>query len=554
MKQLYFLLFLLIFENSLFSQTSNPMVEWATYFGGSGFDVTGPVMIDSSDNLILSSNQSEGAKTTTGTHQPTFGGGLRDGMISKMDKSGKLLMSTYFGGPGTDFIDDATVDGNGNIIIVGFTTSTTKIATSNAFQTTQSGKDDGYIAKFKSDGTLLWATYFGGSGSDRINKVSVGTNGDIYFAGFTESTTNIATTNSHQVSIGGLNDGFLAKINSDGVLQWSTYYGGLYIDIIEGMSVSKNNIIAVVGYTDSEENIASSNGTDTTWSESFDGFYAFFDNKGKRLLGSYFGSSKGDDLRNCVFDNQENLIISGKTQSAGLATMGALDEELSGGNDVIISKISLQGKIIWTTYLGGENLDEHEGLSLDKSNNIYLGVFTKSLAFPTSEKTLQGDNLGGLWDAAFTKLSPNGKMIWSTYFGGTDNDRAFDIKPGKDGAVYLAINTATKNLATPGSLQIALNGTSDPLIVKLKEVVSTGFDEVISLPLKSYPNPCIDNLYFDTTLENARITILNQMGQVLIEDREVLENKINVEKLSPGLYFLKLIDGIKNYNATILKL
>jgi len=74
--------------------------------------------------------------------------------------------------------------------------------------------------------TRLWGTYYGGSGGDWGNSVAVDGSGNVYLAGYTQSSDAIATSGAHQSTFGGNIDAFLVKFNSSGIRQWGTYYGG----------------------------------------------------------------------------------------------------------------------------------------------------------------------------------------------------------------------------------------------------------------------------------------------------------------------------------------
>src|SRR5690606_34974695 len=109
------------------------------------------------------------------------------------------------------------------------------IHSTNAHQTSLNGTSDGYIIKFNPAGGRAWATYYGGVDYDEIRDAVCDYNGNLIVVGTTSSVggSGLSTSSSHQVSNGGngLNntkiwDGFIAKFNSAGTRQWGTYYGG----------------------------------------------------------------------------------------------------------------------------------------------------------------------------------------------------------------------------------------------------------------------------------------------------------------------------------------
>jgi hypothetical protein len=98
-----------------------------------------------------------------------------------------LASSITIGGTGIDTVGDIAVDDEGNAYVVGVTTSTDFPVSSGAFQPTKRGTSDGFVVKVRRDGTIAFATYFGGSGSDGIAKVSVDAAGAVYLAVSTTS-------------------------------------------------------------------------------------------------------------------------------------------------------------------------------------------------------------------------------------------------------------------------------------------------------------------------------------------------------------------------------
>jgi hypothetical protein len=98
--------------------------------------------------------------------------------------------------------------------------------------------------------------------------VSVDNSGNIYLAGHTWSTTDIATSGSHQDTKSNFSsDVFLVKFDNSGVRQWGTYYGGTGYDV--GMSCITDNSgnVFLGGYTASSTDIASSGAHQTTYND-----------------------------------------------------------------------------------------------------------------------------------------------------------------------------------------------------------------------------------------------------------------------------------------------
>ncbi len=207
----------------------DPTLVWNTNFPILSRSLS-TVKLDNAGNLyqggwVVGSNNI----ATSGAHQTSYGGSVSDGYLAKYNNAGSIVWATYYGGSDTDEVISVTTDANNNVIIGGYTSSNSAIATSGSHQPTFGGGTyDCFIAKFSSSGTRIWSTYYGGSASDgcypnfvTVNVVCDGSN--IYLAGNTSSVSDIATSGSYPVNSMGFN-GFIVKFSSSGIRQWGLYY------------------------------------------------------------------------------------------------------------------------------------------------------------------------------------------------------------------------------------------------------------------------------------------------------------------------------------------
>src|SRR5690606_17668991 len=129
--------------------------------------------------------------------------------------------------------------------------------TANVHQSVIGGAEDAFLVKFDSTGDRIWATYYGGSGIDWAYGIGSDDSCHIYITGTTLSTTAIATPQSHQQIFGGVQDGFVARFDSSGILHWASYIGGSSYDISTNIFPTPNGQSYVLGYTSSTDGIAS---------------------------------------------------------------------------------------------------------------------------------------------------------------------------------------------------------------------------------------------------------------------------------------------------------
>lgn len=105
------------------------------------------------------------------------------------------------------------IKSTGDIVIGGYTESDTNISSLSTFQPQRGGAYDGFVMKFNNNGNRYWGTYFGGPASEEMKTMTIGENNNIIIGGYTGSTSGIASLNAHQTIYGGhIYDGFIAKL------------------------------------------------------------------------------------------------------------------------------------------------------------------------------------------------------------------------------------------------------------------------------------------------------------------------------------------------------
>lgn len=212
--------------------------------------------LDSNDNLYLAGQYFEGDEytniTTTNAHQTICN--YADIFIVKFDNLFNKQWCTYYGGTeftssfgNSDRIVGLGTDTTGNLYLIGTTSSANNIATPNSFKESQTpGCINAFIAKFNSDGSRLWGTYFGSNNltfGETAESGCVAPNGSIYLAGNTRNSAQlISTPNSFQPTIDGSDECFFAKFDTNGGLTWCSYYGTPSQDYSNSIFYNNNNV------------------------------------------------------------------------------------------------------------------------------------------------------------------------------------------------------------------------------------------------------------------------------------------------------------------------
>jgi gliding motility-associated-like protein len=266
------------------SFNSDGTIRWSTYYGGNSFDRCYAIALDTTGAVFVDGpTNSMNAMTSAGAYQPVLGGGNGDAFIAKFSNTGNRIWGTYYGSSGEDYALAIATDSKGNVLIGGQTTSTGDIASPGSFQTAYGGAAwDAFFSKFTNDGTMIWASYFGGTGEESINGITTDRNDNVFITGSTYSITGISTPNAYQPNGGGLGGSwttFIAEFDSDCKRKWGTYYGygGPYGEGTGyGITVDANDLIYVTGITSFTNNIATCGAQQETWASNEDIFLAKF--------------------------------------------------------------------------------------------------------------------------------------------------------------------------------------------------------------------------------------------------------------------------------------
>lgn len=459
----------------------DPALVWSSYYGGNGmFDGFESSTVDRYGNLFLAGGAtSTNNIATTGSHQVTLGGG-QDAMLVKFASTGELAWGTYLGAQGSDLASSVACDSNGNVYLAGVTTSTTAIATSASYQDAFSGGSvlgDAFIVKFDSSGSRYWGTYFGGAGDENIPQIAIHGN-NLYMAGGTESSSDIATSGSFQEFKQGSSDGYLAKFSLDGALIWSTYWGGESTDYLFSVDIDPGGNVFVSGITESNSNIASPGSYQSTRGGLADAFVGKFSSDGNKIWSTYFGGPNAESVmgrENIACDNAGSVYLVGATESStGIATPGMLQEVYQGQADGFLVKFDSTGLREWGTYIGGSELDFVTSVKCNKNlNSVYLTGNTNSAVSNIPTPDAYQSNFGGVGafstgDAYLLKIDGHGNLDYGTYYGAAGDDYGLTVAVNEEGDVYISGITNSSGMATTGSHQTVYPGAMlfSPFIAK----------------------------------------------------------------------------------------
>ncbi|WP_261206687.1 SBBP repeat-containing protein [Laspinema sp. D2d] len=287
------------------------------------------------------------------------------------------------------------------------------------------------------DPTLEYTTYLGGSQFDSAQDISVDDAGNIYLIGAVSSP-DFPTTGNPAVP----GKAFISKLSNNGTLLYTTFLGGNGFNQGEGIATDNAGNAYVTGLTLSNDfpilNAIQGNST-----LSHQAFIAKLSSTGSLVYSTLFGGSSYDAARSIAADNNGNVFITGETTSSDFPLLNAIQPAYGGAQnnfslslgDAFAVKLSPEGQLVYSTYLGGNNDDGGLGIATDGNGNAYITGATYSNNFPI-QNAVQS-SFGGVQDAFITKLASDGNLVYSTYIGGTGSELGESIAVDTNQNVYI---------------------------------------------------------------------------------------------------------------------
>lgn len=418
-----------------------------------------------------------------------------------------ITYSTYLGGSDVDYGYHIAVDPDGNAYLTGTTysnwTNPPGFPIKDAYQADNPGPfTNAFVSKISATGELIYSTYLGGTSADEGHGIAVDRAGSAYVTGQTQGDFPI-TNNAIQTNFNGYIDAFVTKLNPAGNgLDYSTYLGGSDGDAGFGIAVDRASNAYVTGYTESSWQNPPASGfpiqnpiqADNNNYPFKDVFITKINADGSLNYSTYLGGWRNDIGYAITVDTNGNAFITGSTESSppfppspplqGFpVTAGSVQTTYGGGaTDAFITKLNADGTLGYSSYLGGASFDEGRSVAVDSTSYVYVTGFTASLGttsppgFPT-QSPWQKDNNGNV-DAFVTKINPTGNsLVFSTYLGGTNDDRGTGIAVDFDGNAYVTgVTLSSGTVSPPGfpiknPIQSNNNGSFDIFIAKF---LSTG--------------------------------------------------------------------------------
>ena len=336
---LYFIiLFMVIFELTLFGNEAKIQAFWEKTYGGSG-----------EDRAMSIQQTSDGGYIVAG-YTESFGAGGVDVYIIKLDANGNKVWEKTYGGSNDDGATSIQQTKDGGYIVAGVTESF------------GAGGVDVYIIKLDANGSKVWEKTYGGSNDDWVWSIQQTKDGGYIVAGYTGP-----------FGTGNLNL-YIINLDTNGNMIWGKTYSGE--DIAGAFSAQQTNDGGYIA-----AGVTGSFGTGD-----LNLYVIKLDANGNKVWEKTYGGSNDDWVWSIQQTKDGGYIVAGWTESFG-----------EGGEDVYIIKLDANGNKLWERTYGGTHQDEAYSIQQTKDGGYIVAGYTESFGAGGSDLyVIKLDEFGSL--------------------------------------------------------------------------------------------------------------------------------------------------------------
>lgn len=319
------------------------------------------------------------------------------------------------------------------------------------------GINDAFVAKLDSSGNVLWAENFNSTSLESISS-SLGIDSDEVGNTYTTGFF-IGSVDFGDTSLTsvGLSDTFVTKLDSNGNVIWAEQIGDAGLGVDLGISISTDNL--------GNSYVTGIKGAETETDISADptsvdgeAFIAKIDSNGNLVWTQDFDSTSFSGGQDIVTDETSNSYVIGTfLDDVTLESQTLLS---SGDTDIFVTKLDSNGNVEWSQKFGSTLSDTGNAIGLDSADNLYVtGSFEDTVTFGNTTLTSNGES-----DAFVAKLDNSGNIVWAQNFGGTSLDSGANISVDEQDNIY--VTGSFEDTVSFGDTTFSSSSENDSFILK----------------------------------------------------------------------------------------
>ena len=378
-KILTTILFFISFSNLLLAQKDIPGLDWKKTFGGEKSEVAHDVISTLDGNIVIV------GETTSPPAQK------KDGYWLLLDPSGKKISEKIFGSEEDDQLHSVIQTYDGNFVMAGYSKDTLG-----------NGEKDGWLLKMDIEGNILWKKLLGESKDDEFESVRETPDGGLVVVGYFNHRKN-------------QEDMWIYRAHADGDKIWQKSFGDKGFDKAKDLVLTPDGGYAIAGIT------SKGKGSRNIW-------LFILDKEGQPEYHHFFGTRQ--------WENIESITA---TQDGGYALVGVAKTNLknkgNGLKDMWLIKTDFDGEELWQQTYGGSGNEYAYGITETIDGGFILVGYTFS--------HVMGANTS---KAMILKTDQKGQVVWQQDppFGGRANDKLHAVVEMQDGGIVMVGTTRSK--------------------------------------------------------------------------------------------------------------
>jgi hypothetical protein len=458
--------------------------------------------------------------------------GSADLWVIAMGDNGIIEWQNSLGGTSDDLLVTMIETLDGNILIGAYSES----GIGGNKTTPNKGGYDFWLIKMDNQGNEIWQKSYGGSGDDYLGDLVELSDGSVILVGTSNSPiSGDKTENSY-----GLSDYWVVKIDENGNIIWDRSIGGVYDEGASSVTIDDNENIFISGGSRSS---VSGHKSEVSYG-GYDFWIVKLDNNGNFVWDKTIGGADYDYGTNLIFSN--NQIFAFGNSTSGIS--GAKTEISRGEFDIWGAKLDQNGTILMDKTFGGNYIEQLSDVKLMPSGDLILTGSSSSDVSGDVETSSHNNSL----DFWILITDTSDLSIKSQFkFGGDQNDVSPTILEIENNSLLLFGATDS---GVSGDKTLPSKGQNDFWVLELSTDLSTSDfhkEETLSI----YPNPTSNTFQISNlpTGESYDLNVLDMMGKSVLESKvNSLNNSVDINSLSPGMYTLQMFDGIKRYTSKLI--
>ncbi|MCB9233149.1 MAG: T9SS type A sorting domain-containing protein [Bacteroidia bacterium] len=447
--------------------------------------------------------------------------GGNDYFVAKFKPNGDLVWASRFGDESSEYVYDIALDGIGGLFVAGNFQDSTDFGTEKIFTNYQGGNFDMFVMRMDTMGNYIHNKASKGPAGEFPTSMDVNSRGEAFVTGYFRQWS-FFFGQPDTIRAANFNDMFIFKVDTNRHILFYESAGGEFYDSGSDIKVYHDSILFITGYF---QDTAYFNDSSFNLKSAGTGeqlFISEYDWNGNFKWAKKANSPTWAIPYSMDIDAAGNMYIGGIYDS--VLTMGSHTITTNGELDGFLLKTDKTGNALWLKTIGGTGYDGLKGVTVSPSGNVYVTGSFQDVLYLGGDTLLAEDEFDS--QAWFAGFDAAGNVLWTNSGGGVSLDEGYLIT--SDPSDYAISMGTFIDDASFGQANLTSYGSDDFYLIKMNSSGSVDrFNALpeVNLDLLAFPNPTsrFTNLVFELPKPgNLDISLLDLSGRTV---RNWAENK-----------------------------